>query len=204
MKKVFVLLALLSLLVATNSLAQNNPRVQIETDMGNIVLELDAKAAPETTANFLAYVKDGFYDGTIFHRVIKGFMIQGGGLTAQMNRKGTKAPVANEADNGLKNRIGTIAMARTQDPHSATSQFFINVADNAFLDHTAKTTNAWGYCVFGQVVEGMGVVRAIENVPTTSRNGHRDVPVKPILIKRVTLLNEQAPAPPAKTGVETK
>lgn len=163
-------------------------RVVLETSKGNIVIALDAAAAPRTTANFLQYVANGFYDGTIFHRVIKGFMIQGGGFTAEMGNKSTLAPIANEADNGLKNRTGTIAMARTPNPHSATSQFFINTADNSFLDHTAKTQAGWGYCVFGQVVDGMEVVRAIESVSTTTRAGHRDVPLDPVIIERVAVV----------------
>jgi peptidyl-prolyl cis-trans isomerase B (cyclophilin B) len=164
------------------------PRVIMETSHGNIVIELDPQAAPLTTANFIAYVENGFYEGTLFHRVIKGFMIQGGGLTSDMRPKATQAPVVNEADNGLKNDVGTIAMARTQDPHSATAQFFINVADNTSLNHTRKTSAGWGYCVFGRVVEGMEVVRAIEKVATTSRAGHRDVPAETVLIKRAAMV----------------
>jgi peptidyl-prolyl cis-trans isomerase B (cyclophilin B) len=156
--------------------------------MGVIVIELDAKAAPQTVTNFLDYVRDGFYDGTIFHRVIKSFMIQGGGFTAQMQQKSTRSPVANEADNGLKNNLGTIAMARTNAPHSATSQFFINVKDNDFLNHTAKTPQGWGYCVFGKVIKGMEVVHEIEAVRTTVRSGYGDVPVEPVIIKKVSLL----------------
>jgi len=204
MKRTFTIIALLLLMITANAFAQDTLRVKIETSMGNIVVALNPKAAPATTANFLSYVKSGFYEDTIFHRVIKNFMIQGGGMTESMMRKPTKAPVANEADNGLKNRIGAIAMARTQDPHSATSQFFINVADNKFLDHTGKNMREWGYCVFGHVVEGMDVVHAIENVPTTSLKGHRDVPVKPIVIKKVTLLSEkkEIPAQPTPTPNE--
>jgi cyclophilin family peptidyl-prolyl cis-trans isomerase len=168
--------------------AEPNPQVQMETSMGVIVIELDAKAAPQTVTNFLDYVRDGFYDGTIFHRVIKSFMIQGGGFTAQMQQKATRSPVANEADNGLKNNLGTIAMARTNAPHSATSQFFINVKDNDFLNHTAKTPQGWGYCVFGKVIKGMEVVHEIEAVRTTVRSGYGDVPVEPVIIKKVSLL----------------
>jgi len=168
-----------------------NPRVQMETSMGVIVIELDAKAAPQTVANFLGYVRDGFYDNTIFHRVIKSFMIQGGGFTPQMQQKATGSPVANEADNGLKNNLGTIAMARTNVPDSATSQFFINVKDNDFLNHTAKTARGWGYCVFGHVIKGMEVVQAIEAVKTTVRSGYGDVPVEPVIIKKVSLLEPQ-------------
>jgi peptidyl-prolyl cis-trans isomerase B (cyclophilin B) len=164
------------------------PRVIMETSHGNIVIELDPQAAPLTTANFIAYVENGFYDDTIFHRVIKGFMIQGGGLTRDMRPKATQEAVVNEADNGLKNEVGTIAMARTQDPHSATAQFFINVADNTPLNHIRKTSAGWGYCVFGRVIEGMDVVRAIETVTTTSRAGHRDVPAETVLIKRAAMV----------------
>jgi len=167
---------------------ESKPRVKLATSMGDIVLELDRTAAPKTVANFLTYVKDGHYDGTIFHRVIAGFMIQGGGFTADMKRKPTRAPIRNEADNGLSNRTGTIAMARTNDPHSARAQFFINVKDNDFLDHRAKSAKGWGYCVFGRVVDGMNVVRAIENVATTSRSGMRDVPKTPVLIQKATLV----------------
>jgi peptidyl-prolyl cis-trans isomerase B (cyclophilin B) len=158
--------------------------------LGDIELELDRQAAPETVANFMAYVKDGFYDGTIFHRVIAGFMIQGGGFDDQMKQKLTRSPIRNEADNGLVNRTGTIAMARTSNPHSATAQFFINVKDNDFLDYQAKSKKGWGYCVFGKVVSGMNVVRSIENVPTTSRAGMRDVPETAVVIKKVTLIDE--------------
>ncbi|HSO19726.1 MAG TPA: peptidylprolyl isomerase, partial [Desulfosarcina sp.] len=144
---------------------------------------------PKTVDNFLSYVKDGFYEGTIFHRVIAGFMIQGGGFDAQMHQKATRPPITNEADNGLPNRTGTIAMARTADPHSATAQFFINVKDNDFLDHRAKSRKGWGYCVFGKVVGGMNVVRMIENVPTTTRNGMGDVPGEPVVILKAELVS---------------
>lgn len=204
MNRTFAIIALLLLIMTPNAFAEDTPRVQIETSMGNIVVELNPEAAPATTANFLNYVESGFYEDTIFHRVIKNFMIQGGGLTKSMMRKPTKAPVANEADNGLKNKIGTIAMARTQDPHSATSQFFINVADNESLDHTGKNMPGWGYCVFGHVVEGMDVVHAIENVPTTSRKGYRDVPAKPIVIKKATLLSKSKEAPVQPTPTPQK
>lgn len=162
--------------------ADTHPKVKLTTTLGDIVVELNRTAAPETVDNFLTYVKDGFYDGTLFHRVIPGFMIQGGGFDAQMRQKATRPPIDNEADNGLLNRFGTIAMARTSDPHSATAQFFINVKDNDFLDHRAKSRKGWGYCVFGKVVSGMNVVRAIENVATTTRNGMRDVPKDPVII----------------------
>lgn len=165
----------------------SNPRVRLETNKGVIILELDSKAAPKTVENFLRYVQDGFYDGTIFHRVIKGFMIQGGGLTADMREKSTRAPVTNEADNGLKNRRGMVAMARTMDPHSATAQFFINTVDNNFLDHKGKNPNGWGYCVFGKVVEGMNIVGAIENLPTTTRSGYQDAPTSLAVIERASI-----------------
>ena len=167
------------------------PRVRLTTSQGDIELELNSAAAPKTVANFLTYVKDGYYDGTIFHRVIAGFMIQGGGFEADMKRKTTRPPIENEADNRLPNRIGTIAMARTSNPHSASAQFFINVKDNGFLDHRSKTSNGWGYCVFGRVVSGMNVVRSIESVPTTSRSGMRDVPKTPVVINRAAIIAAQ-------------
>jgi peptidyl-prolyl cis-trans isomerase B (cyclophilin B) len=151
--------------------------VQMQTNHGTIVLELDAARAPKTVENFIQYAKDGFYDGTVFHRVIPGFMIQGGGFEVGMNQKPTRDPVKNEADNGLKNETGTIAMARTNDPHSATAQFFINVKDNGFLNHSSPSPQGWGYCVFGRVTEGMDVVHAIEKVATGNKGFHQDVPV---------------------------
>lgn len=162
--------------------------VQMQTNKGLIVLELDAEKAPGTVANFLEYARAGFYDGTIFHRVIPNFMIQGGGFAPGMNEKATRAPIKNEADNGLKNSVGTIAMARTPDPNSASAQFFINVKDNAFLNHSAPTAQGWGYCVFGRVVEGMDVVHAIEKVATGNRGGHGDVPVEDVIIEKVTVV----------------
>jgi peptidyl-prolyl cis-trans isomerase B (cyclophilin B) len=159
--------------------------VTLHTSMGDITLELDAEKAPKTVANFLQYARDGFYDGTIFHRVIDNFMIQGGGMSAAMKEKPTNAPVKNEADNGLKNQRGTIAMARTQVPDSATAQFFINTVDNDFLDHKTKTPQGWGYAVFGKVTEGMEVVDAITKVKTASRGGHQDVPVDTVMIIKV-------------------
>ena len=159
--------------------------VTINTTFGSIKLELDAERAPVTVANFLAYAKDGFYDGTIFHRVIDDFMIQGGGFDSDMAQKSTGEPIENEADNGLKNDFGTIAMARTMDPHSATAQFFINVKDNDFLNHSEKSMQGWGYAVFGKIVEGKEVLDRIRAVPTTSRSGHQDVPVDPVLIESV-------------------
>jgi peptidyl-prolyl cis-trans isomerase B (cyclophilin B) len=161
--------------------------VRMETSQGVITLELDGDKAPETVANFVEYAQAGFYDGTIFHRVIPGFMIQGGGFDTAMKQKTTRAPIKNEADNGLKNTTGTIAMARTGDPHSATAQFFINVKDNGFLDHTAPTPQGWGYAVFGKVTDGMDVVRSIETVKTGNRAGHQDVPLDPVVINKVTV-----------------
>lgn len=166
--------------------------VRMETTKGVIIIELNAEAAPKTTENFLTYVNSGFYNNTIFHRVIKGFMIQGGGFEEGLRKKQTQPPVSNEANNGLKNLKGTIAMARTMAPHSATSQFFINTVDNPRLDFKSKSGPGWGYCVFGRVIEGMDVVTAIENTPTTARSGYRDVPVDPIVIKQVTILKEKA------------
>lgn len=167
--------------------AMSNPTVTLETNHGNITIELNPEAAPKTVENFLAYAKEGFYDGTIFHRVIPNFMIQGGGFTADMNQKSTKAPVENEANNGLKNEVGTIAMARTSDPHSATAQFFINVKDNGFLNFTAPTMKGWGYCVFGKVTEGLDIVQKIEKVATGNKSGHQDVPVEPVVIEKVVV-----------------
>lgn len=162
--------------------------IVLHTNKGDIKLELDAQNAPKTCANFESYVKQGFYDGVIFHRVIENFMIQTGGFEPGMNQKETEAPIANEADNGLSNDRGTIAMARTMVPDSATSQFFINVKDNHFLNHTAKTTEGWGYAVFGKVVEGMDVVDAIRTVGTTSRAGHQDVPVDDVIIESAEIV----------------
>ncbi len=159
----------------------------LKTNHGTLKIELDFKNTPKTAENFVQYAKSGFYDNTIFHRVINGFMIQGGGLDTDMNNKKTLAAIQNEAHLGGKNTRGTLAMARTSDPHSATAQFFINVADNHFLNHTAPTANGWGYCVFGHVVEGMDVVDRIKTVRTTSRAGHQDVPEEPILIESVCL-----------------
>lgn len=163
--------------------------VKLETSMGDIILELDAENAPRTTANFLEYVKTGHYDGTIFHRVIDGFMIQGGGMTPDMNEKATGTPIENEADNGLKNDAYTVAMARTMDPNSATAQFFINVKNNDFLNHTAKTPQGWGYAVFGKVIKGHGVVNKIKAVDTGRRGMHDDVPLEPIEITKAEIID---------------
>jgi peptidyl-prolyl cis-trans isomerase B (cyclophilin B) len=160
--------------------------VQMDTSAGTIVIELDDAAAPLSAANFLSYVAKGHYDGTVFHRVIKGFMLQGGGFEAGMKQKPCDAPIQNEATNGLKNKRFTLAMARTSDPHSATAQFFINTVDNAFLDHTAPSAQGWGYAVFGKVVKGTEVVEAIEKVRTGRKGFHDDVPLEDVRIERVT------------------
>ena len=158
--------------------------VKLHTSLGTITLELDAEKAPATVANFLEYVKSGFYDNTTFHRVIDGFMVQGGGMEPGMKQKTTRSPIKNEGDNGLKNEAYTVAMARTSDPDSATAQFFINVSDNTFLNHTAKTPQGWGYCVFGRVVEGKDIVDRIKKVKTANRGMHQDVPVDDVIIER--------------------
>ena len=163
-----------------------NPTVLIETTSGEILVELDAEKAPKTVENFLQYVDAGFYSNTIFHRVIKDFMIQGGGLTARMEEKPTNAPIQNEAKNGLKNDRGTIAMARTRDPHSATAQFYINLVDNDFLNHTSETLDGWGYCVFGKVIDGLDVVDKIGKAKTASKGFHDDVPVDMIMITGIS------------------
>jgi peptidyl-prolyl cis-trans isomerase B (cyclophilin B) len=164
--------------------------IRLHTNHGVIALELDAAKAPKTVENFLAYVKSGHFDNTLFHRVINGFMIQGGGFSPDMKQKSTRAPVENEARNGLKNDKYTIAMARTNDPHSATAQFFINVADNDFLNHSAPTPQGWGYCVFGKVVEGFDVIDAIKAVKTTRAGMHQDVPAESIVIERAEVIGE--------------
>ncbi len=164
--------------------------VIIHTTFGPIKAALDAENAPKTVANFLKYVNDGFYDGTIFHRVIDNFMIQGGGFDTNMAQKATGEPIENEADNGLKNDFGTLAMARTMDPHSATAQFFINVKDNDFLNHSGKNMQGWGYAVFGKMVEGEEVLNKIRAVSTTSRNGHQDVPAEPVIIEKIEVVED--------------
>lgn len=161
--------------------------VTIETSKGDIQLELDADKAPVTVANFVEYARDGHYDNTVFHRVIPGFMIQGGGMDSGMQQKPTRAPIKNEADNGLNNVTGSIAMARTSDPHSATAQFFINVSDNGFLDFKSQSPQGWGYAVFGRVTDGMDVVRAIEKVPTGDKGGHQNVPLDAVIITGVSV-----------------
>jgi len=208
MKTRLLLVCVLALAVALDAsaqgrdkvMAQKGPRVKLETSRGTIVLELDREAAPKTVENFLAYVKKGHYDGTIFHRVIPNFMIQGGGFTPAMEQKPTGKPIPNEAANGLKNLRGTVAMARTSRVDSATAQFFINLVDNPYLDHKNDTPSGFGYCVFGRVVEGMDVVDAIAGVPTgvrrvtDPRSGKtvpfRDVPVEPVVILRASVLED--------------
>jgi len=158
--------------------------IVLQTNFGDITVELDHEKAPKTAANFEQYVRDGFYDNTLFHRVIDGFMVQGGGFDLEFNQKPTRDPIENEADNGLANATGTLAMARTQDPHSATAQFFINVSDNDFLNHSGKSIQGWGYCVFGRVAEGMEVVEKIKGVATTRRGMHADVPAEDVVIQK--------------------
>lgn len=184
----YLIAAACVLLMAMNAHAAN-PRVELTTSLGAITLELYPEQAPNTVENFLQYVNDGFYDGTIFHRVIPGFMVQGGGFTQRFEQKDPREPIQNEATNGLRNRIGTIAMARTPNPHSATAQFFINVADNAFLDHTAPTARGFGYCVFGKVVEGMNVVEKIAAARTGAGGPFpKDVPQEDIVIQSARVM----------------
>src|SRR5690554_1096236 len=171
-----------------NSSMTSPNRVKLTTNQGDLVIEVDLEKAPRTSENFLQYVKDGFYDNTIFHRVNDGFMVQGGGFEPGMKQKPTRDPIQNEANNGLKNEVGTIAMARTQAPHSATAQFFINIADNAFLNHRSPDLHGWGYCVFGRVIDGMDVVDAIRGVRTGSRGFHQDVPLEDVVIERAELV----------------
>jgi peptidyl-prolyl cis-trans isomerase B (cyclophilin B) len=190
---IFAVFLAAGLILATGPRARaerSHPLVKLETSMGDITLELYPDKAPVTVANFLEYVKSGFYNGTIFHRVINGFMIQGGGMNAQMQEKPTRAPIKNEADNGLKNEPYTIAMARTSNPDSATAQFFINVANNTFLNHTAKTTRGWGYAVFGKVIKGQDVVDKIKTVPTTTVGPYENVPKEPVTIIKAVVMQE--------------
>ncbi len=210
MRKTALLLAL-ALVGGTSAAALAETRVRLDTNLGAITLELADAQAPKTVANFLAYAREGFYNGTIFHRVIDGFMIQGGGFSADFQQKPTRAPVQNEADNGLKNLRGTVAMARTSDPQSATAQFFINVKDNPALDYSAATPQGWGYAVFGKVVDGMEVVDQIRQTPTgTGGPGQRfsDVPKTPVILQTVTVLaatpsaEAATPATPATPPVE--
>jgi len=194
-----ILIATLAALLLAASAHAANPVVKMETTAGAITIELYPDKAPKTVENFLAYVDAHFYDQTLFHRVKKGFMIQGGGFTKGMKQKETRPPIPNEADNGLKNERGTIAMARTNQPHSATSQFFINLVDNKFLDHTGKGLRGWGYCVFGKVTAGMEAVDTLAKLPTGARHGHRDVPLEDAMIlsvKRSSALPAVVPATP--------
>lgn len=196
------LIVIFSLLITTTGFAamKTNPIVDMKTNYGTIVVELDPEAAPITTENFLKYVKSGFYNGTIFHRVIKNFMIQGGGFTENLQKKTTNSPIKNEADNGLKNEKYTIAMARTNIPDSATSQFFINTNNNSFLNYTPRNP---GYAVFGKVIEGQSVVEKINDLATTSKMGMNDVPVKTAVIENVTLANNQTNKLPKNTALKT-
>lgn len=185
LKKLSLLAAALVLTVS----AWAGPKVEMQTNLGRIVIDLDEAKAPATVKNFVAYVNEGFYNGTVFHRVIPNFMIQGGGFTPDMAQKPTKAPVQNEAKNGLKNARGTIAMARTQDPHSATAQFFINHIDNMMLDYPSR--DGWGYAVFGKVTEGMDVVDKIAQVKTGNRGGHQNVPTEPVIIQSAKIISDK-------------
>ena len=190
-RRTVLLLVLLLGLSAAAWADTDNPRVRLVTNKGDIVLQLDRAKAPRTVENFLRYVQDGFYNGTLFHRVIDGFMIQGGGFSADFVQKPTRAPIINEADNGLRNTVGTIAMARTSDPHSATAQFFINVSNNEFLDFREKTPRAWGYAVFGRVVTGMEVVKAIKEARTGAGGMFpKDVPQEPIIVQQAVIVSD--------------
>ena len=184
----FGLLALGAGALTCQAAAPANPVIEMVTDMGTVKIELYADKAPKTVENFLQYARDKFYDGTVFHRVIPGFMVQGGGFTPDMEQRKTRDPIANEAQNGLKNETGTLAMARTSNPHSATAQFFINVANNDFLNFTGPTQQGFGYAVFARVTEGMDVINKIVATPTGNRSGHQNVPLKPIVIKSVRII----------------
>ncbi len=190
------LIAFAALASAALSALAANPMVELKTSQGDITVELYADKAPKSAENFVQYVKDGHYNGTVFHRVIDGFMIQGGGFDADMKQKATRAPIENEAKNGLRNEPGTLAMARTADPHSASSQFFINLAPNTFLDYPSR--DGWGYAVFGKVVKGMEVVEKIGKLPTANRGLHQNVPVEPVVIENARLL--EPPAAAKKAG----
>lgn len=191
------LFAFLFALISATAAYAANPKVELKTTMGSVVFELYPENAPKTVENFLQYVKDGFYDGTVFHRVIPGFMVQGGGFTPNMQEKKTRPTIRNEAGNGLRNAVGTVAMARTADPHSATAQFFINVAENDFLDFKSADDKGYGYTVFARVTTGMDVVAKIVQVPTATVGPHQNVPRQPVVIERARLLTE-TPAKPAK------
>ncbi|MEQ1485802.1 peptidylprolyl isomerase [Methyloglobulus sp.] len=171
-----------------NKMSEPSSKIKLTTSLGAIIVQLNTEKAPVSSANFLTYVNEGFYNGTIFHRVIKGFMAQGGGFDAAFKQKETHASIKNEADNGLKNARGTLAMARTNDPNSATGQFFINLKDNGFLDHTSPTPSGWGYAVFGEVVEGMEVVDKMAEQPTGNKGGHQDVPKTDIIIEKAEVV----------------
>lgn len=186
--------ATMLLLAATHSFAKENimstptNKVKLTTTLGEITIQLNHEKAPISSENFLTYVKDGFYDGTVFHRIIPGFMAQGGGFDGDLNQKAVREPIKNEADNGLKNNRGTLAMARTPDPNSATAQFFINYKDNSFLNYTSPTPNGWGYAVFGEVIEGMDIVDAMAKEPTSNRGMHQDVPKTNIVIEKAEVV----------------
>ncbi len=186
--KPLLMIVFMIILMTTSSAQAEMTNVKMETSKGVIMLELDGDTAPNTVANFVKYTQEGFYDSTIFHRVISNFMIQGGGLSADMLQKSTHTPVQNEANNGLKNDTGSIAMARTNDPHSATAQFFVNVKDNDSLNFSSETPQGWGYAVFGKVTEGMDVVNAIKDVQTTTSGSYQDVPANTITIEKVTII----------------
>ena len=186
------LIAFAALATAALSALAANPMVEFKTNQGEIVVEVFADKAPKSAENFVQYVSDGFYNGTIFHRVIDGFMVQGGGFDAEMKQKSTRAPIENEAKNGLKNEPGTLAMARTADPHSASAQFFINLVPNTFLDYPSR--DGWGYAVFAKVVKGMDVVEKISKVPTANLGFHQNVPVEPIVVESARVLEAAAPA----------
>ncbi|NOZ54746.1 MAG: peptidyl-prolyl cis-trans isomerase [Gammaproteobacteria bacterium] len=192
-KKLVIVASSIFLLWSQTTFAENNfPKVKLQTNLGDIVIELNSEKAPKSVENFLTYTKDGFYNNTIFHRVIDGFMAQGGGFTEDMQRKGTRAPIQNEANNGLKNDRGTVAMARTNAPHSATAQFFINLVNNDFLNYRSPDARGWGYTVFGKVIQGMEVVDKIRKIPTGASGPFRsDVPQSPVIIESVTLLEAQ-------------
>jgi peptidyl-prolyl cis-trans isomerase A (cyclophilin A) len=191
MKKFLAACAALCLSLVGSVALAANPVVEMKTSQGTVTIELYADKAPKTVENFLQYVKDGFYNGTVFHRVIDSFMIQGGGFEPGMKEKATRAPIQNEAKNGLKNQVGTLAMARTSDPHSASAQFFINLKDNAFLDYPGR--DGWGYAVFGKVTQGMEVVNKIAKVPTGNAGFHQNVPTTPVVIESVKLIEKKQP-----------
>jgi len=192
MRKIILFMILLltsTLSFATEKTMSDTPKkVKLTTNLGEIIIQLNAEKAPVSSANFLTYVNEGFYNGTIFHRIIPDFMAQGGGFDTSFNQKAVHAPIKNEADNGLKNTPGALAMARTNDPNSATAQFFINLKDNAFLNHTGKNASGWGYAVFGEVIEGMDVVDAMAKQPTGNRGGHQDVPKTDIIIEKAEVI----------------